>query len=413
MTDRSLSRRRFLETGIWAGTAVGLAGPLLSFPSLAESGPPRVRRYARLGRTGLEVSDVSFGGSRLSEGEDLVRHALDRGINYFDTAEGYAGGRSEDVLGRALEGQRDRVILASKVKAHAGDRRAELMAALESSLKRLRTDRIDVYFNHAVNDLGRLQNEEWGEFVVRAREAGKIRFTGMSGHGGLLVECLDYALDHDLVDVVLVGYNFGQDPAFYQKWTRRMDFVAIQPDLPRVLRKARAADVGVVAMKTLRGGRLNDLRAYESGGATFAQAALRWVLAGGLADALIVTMKSPEQVDEYLGASGTRPGAGASSGDAALLERYERRNGAEQCRYGCDHCQGACPAGVEVADVLRHRMYAEDYGDPEAAREEYARLEGDASPCASCEDPRCLAACPFGLDVRALARRAHARLGSA
>src|SRR5690606_30965808 len=178
---------------------------------------------------------------------------------------------------------------ATKTRCGADTRESELMAALEASLRRLRTDRIDVYFNHAVNDPARLRNEAWYRFAERAKREGKIRFTGVSGHGGRLVECLVPAIDEGLVDVVLVAYNFGQDPAFHERFTRNLDLVAVQPDLPRVLRKARERGVGVVAMKTLRGARLNDMRPYETGGATFAQAALRWVLAGGLADALVVT----------------------------------------------------------------------------------------------------------------------------
>ena len=88
----------------------------------------------------------------------------------------------------------------------------------------------------------------------------------MSGHGGRLAECLDYAFDHDLVDVVLVAHNFGQDPAFYQRFTASLDFVAIQPELPRLLAKAKQKNVGVIAMKTLRGARLNDLRALRERG---------------------------------------------------------------------------------------------------------------------------------------------------
>jgi len=99
---------------------------------------------------------------------------------------------------------------------------------------------------------------------------------------------MDYALDHDLVDVILCAYNFGQDPSFFERLTTRMDFVAVQPDLPRVLAKAREKNVGLVAMKTLRGARLNDMRPYEWDKATFAQAALRWVLAGTRVDALVI-----------------------------------------------------------------------------------------------------------------------------
>lgn len=395
-----LDRRELLKAG-----AAGLLG-LAAGGAGAAADPPRVRRRVVLGRTGLEVPDIGFGASRLAGDEGVVRHALERGVTYFDTAESYTGGGSETTLGRALRGRRDGVVLASKTHCEAHTSRATLMRNLEASLARLGTDHVELYFNHAVNDPARLRNDEWHEFTTRARRQGKLRFTGLSGHGGRLVECLDLALDEGLVDVVLVAHNFGQDPAFHERLTRGMDFVATQPDLPRVLRKARARGVGVVAMKTLRGARLNDMRPFEAGGATFAQAALRWVLAGGLVDALVVTMSSPAQVDEYLGASGWTRTARA---DAALLARYEARHGAEQCRYGCAACAGACPAGVSIADALCARMYAEDYGDVALAREAWAEA-GAGSACLSCAAQPCLGACPHGLAIGALTTRAAARL---
>jgi predicted aldo/keto reductase-like oxidoreductase len=209
-------RREFLRR---AAVALLGAGALAATPSVPPVEPPRVRSYRTLGRTGLRVSDISFGSSRTTDA-GLVRYALDRGVNYFDTAEGYRGGRSEEAIGAALAGERQRVFLASKTEAAANGRAAEFMAALEGSLRRLRTDYLDVYFNHAVNEPERMRNPEWSEFTARAREQGKIRWRGMSGHGGRLVECLDFALDHDQVDVVLVAYNFGQDPAFYERFTR-------------------------------------------------------------------------------------------------------------------------------------------------------------------------------------------------
>ncbi|MEM7409841.1 MAG: aldo/keto reductase [Myxococcota bacterium] len=369
--------------------------------------PPRVRKRVTLGRTGIQVPDIGFGASRLSGDEKLVLHALDRGIDYFDTADRYTLGSSEETLGRALAGKRDAVTLASKTKCGARTDVAELFEALEASLRRLRTDRIDIYFNHAVNDVGRLQNEAWGEFTERAKQQGKIRFTGISGHGGKLAECLDYAFDHDLVDVVLVGHNFGQDPAFYQRLTASMDFVAVQPELPRLMAKAKEKNVGVIAMKTLRGARLNDLTAYEREGGTYAQAAFRWVLSGSHVDALVVTMKSPEMVDEYLGASGT---GGVSGHDLQLLARYEGLHGDQQCRYGCGTCLSACPAGVTIDEVLRTRMYATDYGDLELGRTDYASLGEGASACATCTHQSCAGACPHGLDIPTLTRDAHRRL---
>jgi predicted aldo/keto reductase-like oxidoreductase len=414
--ESGLDRRSFLRGAALAGLGAGLARALGPLAAKAQSPPspstpPRVRGFRTLGRSGLRVSDVGFGSSRLNgvDGdEELVRHALERGITYFDTAESYTGGHAEETLGRALQGQRDRVLLATKTSAGARSSVAELMQALEGSLRRLRTDHVDVYFNHAVNDRARLENPAWPEFVSRARREGKIRFCGMSGHGGNLVECLDYALDHDLVDVVLVAYNFGQDPGWLSRLTRDFDFVAPQPGLPRVLARAREKGVGVVAMKTLRGARLNDMRPYETEGATFAQAALRWVLAGGLADSLVVTMTAPAQVDEYLGASGGGP---PSRAELRLLERYEAGPAALQCRSACRACLGACPDRAPIADLLRLRMYAEDYGDPALARCEAAALAAQGvrlDACLGCTQRACAGACPFGLALDALAPRGAA-----
>jgi predicted aldo/keto reductase-like oxidoreductase len=403
MEDAKLDRREFLRRS--AVTGVSLSVLPLTLAAAAE--PPRVRRHVTLGRTGLKIGDIGFGSSRLSGDDALVRHALDRGIDYFDTAEDYTGGASEETIGRALKGVRDKVTLASKVAAGADDSVADLFRALEGSLRRLRTDRIDIYFNHAVNDVARLANPAWGEFTERAVQQGKIRFRGMSGHGGRLAECLDYAFDHDLVDAVLVAHNFGQDPAFHQRLTKSLDFVAVQPDLPRLLAKAKEKKVGVIAMKTLRGARLNDLRTYERGGNTFAQAAFRWVLSGPHVDALVVSMTSAELVDEYLGASGA---TGVSRADFELLAGYEARNGATQCRQGCGACLSACPEGVPIDDVLRTRMYAEDYGDVRFARDEYARLDRNAQACVTCAHQACTGACPFGIDIAGLTAPAHLRL---
>ncbi len=399
-----LRRRDLLRHGLAATLAVG-ALPLVAASKPANEAA-RIRRYATLGRTGLRVADIGFGSSR-SQDPELVLHAFERGINYFDTAESYRGGGSERAIGEALAGRRAEVVIASKVETTPDSKRAELMHALEGSLRRLRTDWIDVYFNHAVNDVARLTNPEWQEFTAQARKQGKIRWVGMSGHGGKLVPCLDYALDHDLVDVILVAHNFGQDPAFYERLTRSMDFVATQPDLPRVLARADEKRVGVVAMKTLMGARLNDMRPWERGG-TFAQAAFRWVLSGPHVDALIVSMTSRAQIDEYLGASGAAPPGRA---ERLLLERYLAANGERYCRHGCDDCTGACPYGVPISDVLRARMYAADYGDAALARGTYASLGAAASACLGCSGAPCLGACPHGLAIAPLTRDAQLRLG--
>ena len=402
-----LLRRDFLARS--ASTALGLGALPFAAAAAEPAEEPRVRRYRKLGRTGLEIADISFGASRLREDEALVRYALERGINYFDTAESYTNTRSETTIGKALKSVRDKVFLASKVTCNTDTKRADLDKALDGSLRRLQTDHIDVYFNHAVNEVARLDNPEWYEFVTRAKSAGKIRFTGMSGHGGRLAECLDHALDKNLVDVILVAHNFGQDPAFYQRFLSGFDFVAIQPELPRLMKKAREKGVGVIAMKTLMGGRLNDLRKDESAGHTFAQAAFRWVLGGPHVDALIVSMQSTDEVREYLTASGSD---GPSAADTHLLGRYVALNSDTYCRFGCNACASSCPHGVPISDVLRARMYGADYGDMSLARGTYAELGAGASPCLSCAERSCLGSCPYGLEIATLTRSAHVLLSS-
>jgi len=402
-----IGRREFLKRGVLAGVGVSIL-PLAGAAGASVEAAPQVRRYSTLGRTGLKISDISFGSSRLSAGdENLVRHAFDRGINYFDSADTYTGGESETTIGNALKGKRDKVFLTSKTMARADDRRGSMMTALETSLRRLQTDHIDVYFNHAVNDPARLKNPEWHEFVSQARSQGKIRFTGMSGHAGNLAECLDYAIDSGQCDVILCAHNFGQDPRFYQRFTRNFDFVAIQPELPRLMEKANRHGVGVVVMKTLMGARLNDMRPYESGGATFSQAAFRWVLSNPNVDALIVTMTSRTLIDEYLGASGARATAAQ---DLPLLNRYASLNGDSQCRPACNECADACPYGVPIADVMRTRMYARDYGDIRLARSEYAMLSGNAAACLTCDAKPCAGACPHGIATEVLLAPTHRML---
>lgn len=167
-------RRSFLKIGAITGLASGIGLNAQADQSKDGSGHA-VKSYQRLGRTNLEISDISFGASRLRAGqESLVHHALESGVNYFDTAESYTGGESETVLGNALKGKRDKVFLATKAHVGASTSKRQIMSDLEGSLRRLQTDHVEIFFNHAVNDISRMQNDEWFEFVELAKKQGKI-----------------------------------------------------------------------------------------------------------------------------------------------------------------------------------------------------------------------------------------------
>lgn len=394
-----VGRREFLALG--AGAALGVAGT-----ESAAAPQAGIRRYVTLGRTGLKVSDISFGSASTSDAS-VVRYAFERGINFFDTADSYRGGFAEEAIGEALQGKRDRIVLSTKTRADVGDKRTDMMRALERSLKRLGTGHVDIYFNHSVNEIERAQNQEWWEFTELARKQGKIRFRGISGHGSRLTQCIDYVVEKDLVDVVLVAYNFAQDPSFTDRLRHTFHWSAIQSDLAPVLKKARDKGIGVLAMKTLMGARLNDMRPYERPGSTFSNAAFRWVLAGDYADGLLISMTSKGEIDEYLRASGEEA---VKQGDLKLLERYAQMQAASYCQSACSACTGSCPENVAIAEVLRTRMYDVDYRRPELARSEYAALGAPASACLTCAHQACMNACPAQIPIATFTRDAAQRL---
>jgi len=413
--DRAgIDRRTFLQQGGKAALGLGAFG--VAYAARAATAPvgvPTIQQYVTLGKTGLVISDIGFGSSGCPSA-DIVLHCYDRGMTYFDTAEMYGSegwGKGEFVetfIGNALHDKRDKVVITTKYLAEAKDDRHLIMSKLEASLRRLRTDHVDIFLNHAVNDLDRAKNPEWFEFVDLAKKQGKIRFSGMSGHGGQLQQCIEYALDHDLVDVILSSHNFGSDPKFYEQFTKKFDWVANQAGIRRLFAKAHAKGVGVIAMKTQMGAKLNDLSAYETEGATFQEAALRWVLSDPNVDAAIISMTSKEVADSYIRASGKR---GLRASDVRILEHYVRNDTADYCRPGCSSCESACPFGVPIADVSRQRMYAKRYGNQPLARTGYAALGQGASPCLSCSGQPCEGACAYGLEISTLMRETAALLG--
>ena len=158
-------------------------------------------------------------------------------------------------------------------------------------------------------------------------------------------------------------------------------------------------------MKTLMGARLNDMRPYESGGATFAQAAFRWVLSNPAVSGVVISMTSRERIDEYLGASGAQA---LRAGDLVLLARYLGIQGDAYCRArAATPAREPAPAACPIGEVLRARMYARDYEDLALARREYARLGDGARACLTCSARACAGACPHGLAPEVLAADAH------
>jgi uncharacterized protein len=159
---------------------------------LAAQGQPGADVPKRpLGHTGLEVSALGIGGYHLgsansdAEATQIVNEALDAGVNFFDNAWEYHGGVSEERLGRALKGKRDRAVVMTKVCTHGRDK-GIAMRQLEESLKRLQTDHLDIWQIHEViyeNDADLIFAPNGAaEALLQAKKEGKVRFLGFTGH---------------------------------------------------------------------------------------------------------------------------------------------------------------------------------------------------------------------------------------
>ena len=352
----------------------------------------------KLGKTDLVIPNIGYGSSTTSD-EKIVKHAYDRGVRYFDTAESYVGGDSESSIGNVLKSVRHEVVIGTKTKARTYQNKKDYMSALEGSLKRLNTDYIDIYYNHAVNSISRIENTDWWEFIEKAKLEGKIRYSGISGHGSNLADCLEYCIDRNLVDIILSAFSFAQDPKFLEKLRHTFHFVAINPRLPEVLVKARNKGIGIIAMKTLAGSRLNDMRPYENKQLTYAQAAIKWALNTNYADAAIISMTSNSLINELTSISNKKY---SENEYFKLLEKYYLINHESLCPPGCDICKNACPNNVEITEVMRSKMYALDYKNPSKALLTYSGIKNNASSCLSCSGKPCSNSCGYNLDIKNL-----------
>jgi aryl-alcohol dehydrogenase-like predicted oxidoreductase len=348
-----------------------------------------VKSYRRLGRTNALVSDISLGGGRINDA-DVARAALDRGITYFDTAPDYSDTRSERVLGEAMKGRRDQVFLATKFCVANGHLPndtpvPQIIAAVEASLTRLQTDHVDLIHVHSCDRVERLLAPNIHEAFDRLKEQGKVRFLGVSTHTPNLEAVANAAIDSGRFDVMMLAYHFGM-------W----------PNFGHILDRAKAHDVGIVAMKTLKGAKHTNLAAFRDQASAYSQAAFRWVLSNPAVSCLVISIATHEHLDEYLYASGTA----VQPTDVALLEQYDRLTAGDYCQPHCGQCLDSCAYDLPINDILRYRMYAKDYGWQQEGRRLYAKLQQNAAACVGCAAP-CANTCPIGVPIQEKMLDAH------
>jgi predicted aldo/keto reductase-like oxidoreductase len=359
-------------------------------------------RYKKLGHTGKSVSVLGFGGMRFSENEDeairAVRRAVDLGVNYFDTAPGYCDDRSEAILGAALAGLHDRVLISTKSSIGQDPTEKDVLRRIELSLKRLRSETIHFFHMWCVMDLAQFRRivAPGGPLAgaLRARDEGLIRHIFFSAHAN--GEEVEEIVASGLFEGVTLGYSI-------MNFTNR--FSGIQA--------AHRAGLGVVTMNPLGGGLLpkaGERFAFlrEGPDDSVARAALRFNLLHPEIDVVLSGMRSVEEVEENVRAVEEVTGPSAERA-RELKERFEKLS--ESYCTLCRYCE-PCPAGIRmpwlVFAVDRFRL-----GDKTEAFNFFRHYESlgyfsaarasDCTECGECEK-RCTQRLPVVERIRAAAR---------
>ena len=332
--------------------------------------------YRVLGKTGLKISRLGFGGIPIqridAEGTKvLVHQMLEAGINYIDTARGYTV--SEEFLGYALEGIRDKFVIATKSMS----RTREAMAAdIEISLKNLRTDYIDLYQIHNATPEQLEQVMAPGgalEALQEAKATGKIGHIGLTAHS---LETFKLALNLDWVETFMFPYNI------------------VETQAEKLIAECAKRNIGFIDMKPLAGGAIED-----------ATLALRYICANDAVTVVIPGMAEVRELEQNLAAvNDTAPITNEEK--AAFLE-VRNQLGTNFCRR-CNYCQ-PCAAGINISGCFLFDGYLQRYGLGEWAKGRYDAMPKHASDCIGCG--ACEARCPYNLPIRDMLKKVAERFG--
>ncbi|MCL6543728.1 MAG: aldo/keto reductase [Bryobacteraceae bacterium] len=366
----SATRRSFLAAGM-ALPAAGLAS--VRAPGAAFYQAPAALPVRTLGKTGMKVTRLGF-GCMITSDPSVISRAVDAGITYFDTARRYQQGNNERMVGAALKGARSRITLSSK---SGGKTKTEAMQDLETSLKELGTDHLDIWYMHARDEAAAIP-DECLEAWTAAKKEGKIRAIGVSTHNPNNIA--DRVMQAGIFDVVLVQYNFASGNT-----------------IDATLKRFFEAGIGLVGMKVVA-----PAAGRGRGGAAATPpvpgkpvAALKWVLRNPLIDTIIPSMTDMDQLEANLRAVNEKFGPE----DEKLLAALNEEIRPYYCR-ACHQCDGQCPQGLPVADVIRFASYTDFYGQYSVGRERFLELP-ERLQKVRCEDcGACAIRCPNGVRVQ-------------
>ncbi|MCE5250809.1 aldo/keto reductase [bacterium] len=291
----TINRKEFLRRSV--GGLIGLGAAGLSAPSIVQRAHAAgTIQYRTLGKTGLKVCPVGFGGSRTNE-PSIFKMAIDMGINFIDTGRMYSGGRNEELIGKVVKDIRKNIIIQSKIDQKIQSSKAAMEKSIDDSLRALQTDYVDIMLVRGATTEEAVKNPVVLETFVKVKEAGKIRFCGFSCHSANAHEMLRFGADTKVYDIGMVPYNHAGNfrhtvYGIYSEW----DQVALEKSFEYAVSKG----MGIVAMKTCSGG---PFKADDNDPGSFPEG-LAWILRNKNVGVMAVGMGSFREVEDDFGAMG-------------------------------------------------------------------------------------------------------------
>ena len=332
--------------------------------------------YRILGKTGLKVSRMGFGGIPIQKTDEenakrLIAKLIEKGVNFIDTARGYTV--SEEYLGFALEGVRDRFVLAAKSMARTSDAMAK---DIETSLENLRTDYIDLYqiHNPSEKDLEQVMAEGGAlEALFEAKESGKIGHIGVTLHS---VDLFKKLLELPWVETIMFPYNI------------------VETQAEELIAECAKKDIGFICMKPLAGGAIED-----------ATTAMRFIANNPNVTVIIPGMADIAEVEQNVSAvEDTTP---LTVEEEQKIADIKASLGTNFCRR-CNYC-APCTAGINISAVFLFEGYYSRYDLKEWAIDRYNNLPKTASDCVECGT--CETRCPYNLPIREMLKKASKTMG--
>lgn len=337
-------------------------------------------QYRTLGKTGLQVSVIGFGGIPIQRIDAagtrvLLEYLAEKGVNFIDTARGYTV--SESYLGEALSGGlRERFFLATKSMSRD---RAGMARDIETSLSNLQTDHIDLYQLHNIKSDADFELAFSGHGAVAAIEdamrAGKVRHLGATAHSA---ESFERLLGYPQIETIMFPYNIVENQG------------------EALMARAAAQGVGFIAMKPLAGGNITD-----------GTLALRYILQNPNCAVAIPGMASLDEAAANVAAAEAE--GPLAPGELAACEAVRAELSGSFCRR-CGYC-APCTVGIDIPSIFVLENYVKHYDLADWARARYEGTAVKASACIGCG--ACETRCPYELPIREKLRAAARTFGEA